>query len=143
MSDETIEVFFPGGKQVAAKVGDFIIHTDQSEKYGGTGSAPEPFDLFLASIAACAGIFALNFCHMRNIDTAQLRVRMECEKDPVKKMYSRFRLRLSLPPEFPEKYRGGITKAVELCTVKRHIFDAPEFEVVIDNPISAPAPAAP
>jgi uncharacterized OsmC-like protein len=133
MADETIEVFFPGGKQVAAKVGDFLIHTDQSEKYGGGGSAPEPFDLFLASIAACAGIFALNFCQMRNIDTTQLRVLMECEKDPVKKMYSRFRLRLSLPPEFPEKYRGGITKAVELCTVKRHIFDAPEFEVVIDN----------
>ena len=133
MADETVEVFFPGGKQVAAKVGDFLIHTDQSEKYGGGGSAPEPFDLFLASIAACAGIFALNFCQKRDIDSSLLKVRMECDKDPIKKMYSRFRLCLTLPPEFPEKYRGGITRAVELCTVKRHIFDAPEFEVVVDD----------
>jgi len=133
MADETVEVFFPGGKQVAAKVGDFLIQTDQSEKYGGGGAAPEPFDLFLASIAACAGIFALNFCQKRDIDSSQLRVRMECDKDPVKKMYSRFRICLTLPPDFPEKYRASITKAVELCTVKRHIFDTPEFEVAIDN----------
>jgi ribosomal protein S12 methylthiotransferase accessory factor len=133
MADETIEVFFPGGKQVAAQVGDFLIHTDQSVKYGGGGSAPEPFDLFLASIAACAGIFALGFCQKRDIDTGQLKVRMECDRDPVKKMYSHFRLCLTLPPEFPEKYRSGIIKAVELCTVKRHIFDPPEFQVVVDN----------
>jgi len=133
MADETIEVSFPGGKQVAAKVGDFLIETDQSVKYGGGATAPEPFDLFLASIAACAGIFALGFCQKRDIDTDGLKVRMECDKDPVKKMYSRFRLCLTLPPEFPEKYRNGIIKAVDLCAVKRHIFDPPEFEVAVDD----------
>ena len=133
MSKETIDVHFPGGKQVAAKVGDFLIHTDQSEKYGGSASAPEPFDLFLASIATCAGIFALNFCQMRKIDSSRLNLRMECERDPVKKMFSLFRLHITLPPDFPEKYRNGIIRAVELCAVKRHIHDAPDFEIVIDD----------
>ncbi len=96
MSKEKIEVHFSGGKQVAAKVGDFLIHTDQSEKYGGNGSAPEPFDLFLASIATCAGIYALNFCQMRNIDSTHLSLSMECERDPAKKMFSLFRLHITL-----------------------------------------------
>lgn len=133
MLTKQIEVHFPGDKQVAAKVGDFLIHTDQSEKYGGAASAPEPFDLFLASIATCAGIFALNFCHIRNIDSTHLRLSMECERDPVKKMYTLFRLHITLPPGFPEKYRAGIVRAVELCAVKRHIHDAPDFETVIDD----------
>jgi ribosomal protein S12 methylthiotransferase accessory factor len=133
MSTQTIEIVFPGAKQVDARIGNFVIHTDQAEEAGGSASAPEPFDLFLASIATCAGIFALNFCQARNIDTQGLGLRMECERDPVRKLFSCMRLRLALPAGFPEKYRGGIVKAIELCTVKRHILDSPKFQVVFDD----------
>lgn len=133
MAHATVNVRFPGGKRVDARIGDFEIQTDQSEKAGGEASAPEPFDLFLASIASCAGIFALNFCQSRNIDAEGLGVRMECDKDEQKKLYSHMRVHLTLPTGFPEKYRGSIARAVELCTVKRTIVNAPEFEVVFDD----------
>jgi len=132
MTDVTIEVDFPGGKRVNARVGDFVIATDQSVKAGGDASAPEPFDLFLASIASCAGIYALNFCQTRDIDANGLGVRLECDRDEQTKRFSRMRLCLSLPDGFPEKYRAGIARAVDLCTVKRTILDGPEFQVVID-----------
>jgi uncharacterized OsmC-like protein len=135
MSSETVEVLFPGGKQVNARIGAFVIHTDQSQESGGSASAPEPFDLFLASIATCAGVFALNFCHARDIPPAGLGLRMECEKDPTKKMFAHIRLHLALPRGFPDKYRSGIVRAVELCTVKRHILDSPAFEVVFDDEV--------
>ena len=54
-----IEVSFPGGKRIDAKIGDFNIHTDQTLANGGGETDPEPFQLFLASIATCAGIYAL------------------------------------------------------------------------------------
>ncbi len=87
---KTVEVDFPGGKRIDAKVGNFTIHTDQSEKYGGNASAPEPFDLFLASIATCAGIFAWNFCQSRNLSTEGIGLSMACERDEKKKLFQQF-----------------------------------------------------
>ncbi len=131
MSDLPIEVHFPGGKCVDAKIGDFHIQTDQSVKAGGQASAPEPFDLFLASIATCAGIFALNFCHSRNLPTEGMSLNMHLERDTKKRLIGKMRLDLTLPDGFPEKYRDSIVKAMGLCTVKRHMMDAPEFEIGI------------
>ena len=135
MNMETVDIGFPGGKRIDAKIGDFTIQTDQSVKAGGEASAPEPFDLFLASIASCAGIFALGFCQSRNLSTEGLSLRMECEKDPAKKLFAQMRFHLTLPEGFPDKHRGSIERAIGMCTVKRHITDAelPAFEVVFEN----------
>jgi ribosomal protein S12 methylthiotransferase accessory factor len=130
---ETVNISFPGGKRIDAQIGEFTIHTDQSEKSGGSASAPEPFDLFLASIATCAGIFAWNFCQARDIPTAGIDLRMDCARDEKKKLFTEMRLHLTLPEDFPEKYRSGIVRAMELCAVKRHIREAPQFIIEIED----------
>ncbi len=130
---ETVEVGFPGGKCIDAKIGGFTIRTDQSEKYGGSASAPEPFALFLASIATCAGIYAWNFCQSRDLSTVGIALRMDCVSDKKKKMFTQIKLYLTLPVGFPAKYQSGILRAMELCAVKRHILDAPEFSMEIDE----------
>jgi putative redox protein len=128
-----IEVTFPGGKRIDARVGDFIIQSDQPAKYGGSSSAPAPFDLFLASIATCAGIFAWNFCEMRQLSTEGLALSMECVDDTQKKMIGEIRFHLALPEGFPEKYRQGIIRAMEQCAVKRHMQQSPQFSVLISD----------
>jgi len=125
----TVQVSFPGGKRIDAKIGDFVIQTDQSQKYGGGASAPEPFDLFLASIATCAGIYAWNFCQARNLSTEGIALNMECIRDESKKLFTEMKLHLTLPDGFPQKYRSGIVRAMELCAVKRHIHEAPKFTI--------------
>jgi len=127
MPTETIEVEFPGGKRVDARVGSFLIETDQSVKGGGEASAPEPFGLFLASIASCAGIYALGFCQSRKLSTEGLGLKMLCDRDDAKKMIGRIRFQLDLPQGFPDRYRDGIVRAMELCAVKKHMMDTPEF----------------
>lgn len=128
---ETIEISFPGGKRIDARVGDFSIQTDQPVKFGGSGTAPAPFELFLASLATCAGIYASSFCEMRNLTTEGLALRMECLEDAQRKMIGEIRFCLTLPRGFPEKYRGGIVRAMEQCAVKRHMQEAPSFSVEI------------
>jgi ribosomal protein S12 methylthiotransferase accessory factor len=127
----TIAVEFTGGKRINARVGDFLIETDQPTKYGGEAAVPAPFELFLASLATCAGIYAWNFCEMRKIPADGLALDMVCIDDPQKKMIGEIRFRLTLPAEFPEKYRQGIIRAMEQCAVKRHIQLAPDFSVEI------------
>ena len=128
---QPIEVSFPGGKRIDATIGDFTIHTDQAVKAGGNASAPEPFDLFLASIATCAGIFAWNFCEARKLSTDGIGLSMVCERDEKKKLFSELKLQLRLPDGFPEKYRDGIVRAMGLCAVKRHLQEAPAFTIDI------------
>ena len=129
MTTEIIDVQFPGGKRVDTRVGEFLIQTDQSQKHGGDASAPEPFALFLASIASCAGIFALGFCQKRELSTDGLDLRMVCERDEKGIMITKMTLQLTLPEGFPDKYQEGIVRAMQLCTVKKHIMDAPEFVI--------------
>ena len=123
-----ITVTLTGGKKVQAKVKEFRIETDQPKESGGNGSAPTPFDLFLGSVAACSGYYVLGFCQSRNIPTDGIRVVMRTEHDPEKKMIGKISIEIVLPPEFPEKYRGPVVRAADLCSVKKHMLDPPDFE---------------
>lgn len=128
---QTINVSFPGGKRVDAEIRGEVIHTDQSVRNGGEGAAPEPFTLFLSSIATCAGIYALEFCKTRELSTEGLALKLHLHKDDEKKMYTKMTIELVLPEGFPEKYHKAIVRSVNLCSVKKHIMNAPEFETVV------------
>ena len=125
----TVKLRFPGNKKVDVVIGDTVIPTDQSLKNGGDASAPEPFHLFLASIAACAGIYALEFCRSRSLSTDGMDMRMKCERGPERKRYTKMTIDLKLPQNFPEKFIPAITRSIDLCAVKKHIVNAPEFVI--------------
>lgn len=128
---ERLDVLFPGGKRVDIQVGEFRIATDQSVKAGGAASAPEPFVLFLASMAGCAGIYALNFCQSREISSADLGLTMLWESDEQQPLQAKVRFQLQLPAGFPDKYRASLVRAIELCAVKKSIQNPPEFIIEI------------
>jgi len=128
-----IEVSFPGGLLVDARVGDYVVRTDQPVEGGGSASAPAPFDLFLASLATCAGIYALGYCRARGLSTEGLKLVQHVEPDPVTKLPTRIELRLSLPVGFPEHHRVAIQRAVAGCKVKKTIMASPTFEVTLEN----------
>ena len=123
-------VTFPGNLRVDAHYKGFTIHTDQPAKDGGEGSAPTPFDLFLASLATCAGVYLLNFLRKRDIPTEGAGITMSPQRNPDTGMVSHITLTLNLPPEFPDKYREAVVNAVNLCSVKKHLLSPPEIEVV-------------
>ncbi len=126
-----IVVTFPGGKRVDAQVGAFTIATDQPAAAGGADSAPAPFDLFLASIATCAGIYALGFCQARGLSTEGLRVEQEVIDDPATHLPAQVRLHVTPPVGFPERYRDALIRAVDGCKVKKTIARQPLFTVAL------------
>ncbi|MBU2602980.1 MAG: OsmC family protein [Actinobacteria bacterium] len=124
-----MKVYFPGNKRVFADYKGFTIETDQPEHGGGDDTAPAPFDLFIASIGTCAGIFMLGFMQQRDISTEGAGITLRTERDPEAGLIGRIVLDLHLPSDFPEKYKAAVVNAVELCTVKRHMHQPPEFVV--------------
>ena len=130
--ETSMRVSFSGGKRADAEYKGFTIKTDQPVYQGGDGSAPAPFDLFLASIATCAAVYVLSFLQSRNIPTDQAGVRMVTARNPETKMIDVITLHLELPAGFPEKYREAVLKAVDICAVKKHIQNPPRFETRIE-----------
>ena len=131
-----MQIEFPGGSKVDALHDGFRIRTDQPDMHG-RGAAPSPFDLFLASIGTCAGFYVLRFFQQRQLDTAGLALSVTPRRDPERKLVSSIRIEITLPPEFPEKYREAVLRAVDQCSVKRHLAEPPAFEVVTAAPFEA------
>ena len=124
-----MEIVFPGGQKVDAFYKGFRIETDQAKRHGGEASAPAPFDLFLASLGTCAGIYVLNFCRERSIPTEEVRLVLRTERNRETRMIQRINVEIRLPSAFPSKYREAVVKAAELCTVTKHLFNPPEMVV--------------
>jgi ribosomal protein S12 methylthiotransferase accessory factor len=126
-----ITLSFPGGKKVFAQVGDFVVETDQSRESGGDGSAPEPFRLFLASIATCSGIYVLDFCTNRGISMEGIRLIQKHEYNREKKRLDKVTQEIHVPKDFPQKYHEALIRASKLCAVKKTMLDPPEMPVEI------------
>lgn len=137
----TMTVTFPGGKRVDASDGGFTVHTDQPKHAGGDGSAPTPFDLFLASIATCAGFYVKGYCDTRGLATEGLELRMHVERDPETRIVAWLTLEIRLPRGFPERHRDGLRRAADLCSVKKHLQHPPAFKIrvvaALDSPVVA------
>jgi putative redox protein len=120
-----ILVDFPGGSRVDAHFQGFHVPTDQPPLAG----APTPFDLFLTSIATCAGIYVLGFCQQRGLSTDGIQIVQRTHSNAQNGMVDEIDIDILVPPTFPEKYYDSLVRAAELCKVKKHMERPPKFRV--------------
>lgn len=113
----------PGGDRVDASFRGLTLSTDQN------GSAPTPFELFLASIGTCAGIYVARFCEQRGIPSDGVRIDQRIEFNPLTHQADRIDLEIRLPRDFPEQHREAVVRSAELCAVKRHLERPPTITV--------------
>ena len=125
-----MEITFDGGKVVTAHSHGHIIKTDQSVHSGGQNSAPSPFELFLASIGTCAGIYVKSFCDNRKIPTDNIKIIQNAEYDEETGLPVNIKLDIKLPSDFPDKYKAALISVAELCKVKKTMANPPVFEVI-------------
>ncbi len=125
----SIKIVFSGNKKVDAILpSGFTVRTDQPVKEGGDGTAPTPFELFLASIGTCAGIYIVGFCESRNLPYQDIEIYQDLVYDPVSRRIVKVKLEIRVPKDFPEKYYDALVKAANICAVKKALVNPPEFE---------------
>ena len=128
-----MEIGFSGKLRVDAAFRDFVVKTDQPEKHGGDNSAPSPFELFLASLATCAGFYVKAFCMERGISTDGMRIIQEVEPGSQRGLLNKVKLEILVPQDFPEQYKSALINAANICTVKKVIQNPPEFEITVET----------
>ena len=124
-----MEITFDGGKVVTAHSHGHIIRTDQPVDSGGGNTAPAPFELFLASIGTCAGIYVKSFCDNRQIPAENIKIIQTTEYDKETGLPVSLKLDIKLPVDFPEKYKASLLHVAGLCKVKKSIANPPAFEI--------------
>lgn len=127
-----ITVTFAGGAQICAQAGIFSIPTDQPIEDGGTNTAPSPYDLFLSSIATCAGFYVARFCQQRELPTEGMTMTLNIERNEELRQLEKVKIAIQLPEGFPEKYKKAVLRAADMCSVKKAILNPPEFEMVTE-----------
>jgi putative redox protein len=130
-----MKINFNGNKQVNASYKGFTIKTDQPTSEGGDGMAPEPYDLFLASMGTCAGVYVIYFCESRDIPTENINMTLGIQRNEKTHLVEQINMDLHLPSDFPDKYRKAVVRAAEMCTVKRTLVNPPLVQVkaVVDG----------
>ena len=124
-----IKVNFLNKLRLEAKFDDFTVIADQPIRYKGDGSAPGPFDYFLASSALCAAYFVKLYCDTRNISTENIRLSQNNIVDPGNRYQQIFKIQVELPEEISANDRQGILRSIERCTVKKVVQAGPEFVI--------------
>jgi putative redox protein len=128
-----VDVKFEGGKKINAIAKGFTVKTDQDINSGGEGTAPDPFTVFLTSLAACAGFYAKTFCDQRELPTEEVQVKMETKYDPELKLHNNILISIHVPKDFPEKYENALIHAVSLCPVKRHLTEQVNVQIIVSR----------
>jgi len=129
-----IKVNFLDNLRLEAKFDDFTVIADQPIRYKGDGSAPGPFDYFLASSALCAAYFVKLYCQTRDIPTENIRLSQNNIVDPENRYAQIFKIQVELPADISEKDRLGILRSIDRCTVKKVVQQGPEFIIEeVDN----------
>lgn len=129
-----IKVNFLDKLRLEARFDDFTVVADQPIRYKGDGSAPGPFDYFLASSALCAAYFVKLYCNTRNISTENIRLSQNNIVDPENRYQQVFRIQVELPADIPDVDRRGILRSIERCTVKKVVQAGPDFVIEeVDN----------
>ncbi len=136
-----IKVDFLDNLRLEAKFDDFSIIADQPIRYKGDGSAPSPFDYFLASSALCAAYFAKVYCNSRDIPTDGIRLSQNNIVDPEDRYNQIFQIQVELPESISDRDRQGILRSIDRCTVKKVIQTQPEFKVETVENLDADAQA--
>ena len=136
-----IKVNYLDNLRQEAKFDDFTVIADQPIRYKGDGSAPGPFDYFLASSALCAAYFVKVYCAARDIPTDNIRLSQNNIVDPENRYKQIFKIQVELPADISEKDRQGILRSIDRCTVKKVIQTGPEFVIEEVESIDADAQA--
>ncbi|ABM01772.1 OsmC domain/YcaO domain-containing protein [Shewanella amazonensis] len=124
-----IKVNFLDNLRLEAKFDDFTVVADQPIRYKGDGSAPSPFDYFLASSALCAAYFVKVYCVSRDIPTEGIRLSQNNIVDPENRYNQQFKIQVELPESISDKDREGILRSIDRCTVKKVVQTGPEFVI--------------
>jgi putative redox protein len=122
---------FLGDTRFEVKARGHRVVCDQPLNNGGSDTGMTPPEFLLASLATCAAYYAAQYLKVRQLPTAELRVRVSAEKAHQPARLGSFRIEVTAPG-LDERHQAGILRAAKACLIHNTLLCQPSIEVVVN-----------
>ena len=119
-------------KKLEMEIRGHKVMTDQTINGGGDDTAPTPTEFMIASLAACIGVYAVNYAESRNVPLDSLTVDVETERAKNPTRISRFDLTVTIPPSFPQDHHKKLLRVMHYCMVHNTMQNPPEVNIDLE-----------
>ncbi len=89
-----------------------------------------PFLIFLATAGMCSAVYVQAFMQQRGMSLDEVKVIQRMDYNQMTNMVGKIDILVDLPESFPAKYNNAIKNVIAQCPVKRHLAEAPSFNVI-------------
>ena len=110
---------------------------DQPLDNGGADAGMTPPEFLLASLATCAGFYAVQYLRTRKLDAAGVTVRVTAEKALGPARLASFRIEINVPDLTDERHKEGVLRAAKACLIHNTLMAPPQIELVVNAPAAA------
>ena len=128
-----VDVRHLGGVRFEADARGHRIISDQPIGNGGQDTGMTPPEFLLASLATCAGYYAVEYLKIRSLSTDGLHVRVEAEKARNPARLASFQIEVTVPA-LTEAQREGVLSAVKKCLIHNTLLGLPDIVIGVNTP---------
>ena len=115
-----LEAKYVDAKKVEVRVNNYIVHTDMPREVGGDNSAPNPFEMFMASFLACQAVFAMSYVEKNGMKKEDFSFRAEPVYDD-KGLITKMTTIVKIPSAFPADKEATFINVLKTCKVGKHL----------------------
>ena len=126
---EPINISWVKGLELAVEVRKHRILVDQPLEEGGQDQGMTPVEMFVGSLGACIGYFAVHFCRRHKIPTAGLKVVMEWGYAEQPHRVGTMTAHVELPAKLVPVIRDRLHKVLEGCTIHESLTHPPKITI--------------
>jgi len=112
------------------------VVSDQPPVNGGADAGMTPPELLLASLATCAGYYAVEYLKARSIPSTGLEITVSAEKATQPARLGSFRIEVTMPC-LDDRHEEGILRAVHKCLIHNTLVVPPSIDIAFRKPVAA------
>ena len=126
-----LKVSYLGDVQFEAEARGHKVVCDQPLENGGADEGMTPPEFLLASLATCAGFYAVQYLKVRKLASEGLKVTVTAEKEKNPARLDQFVLTIETPSGLSEKDVDGVRHSAEKCLVKNTMLMPPSISLEV------------
>lgn len=131
LQKESMRISWVSGVRQTATIRGHQLIIDQPKEDGGDDQGVTPVELFVASLGACIGYFAVRFCQRHQLSASGLAVQMVWDYDEEPHRVGALTAQVSLPIGFPSALKERLQKVVEGCTIHHSLTHPPKVDIAL------------
>jgi putative redox protein len=131
-----VSAVYLGGTKFEIDARGHRVICDQPVDNGGADGGMSPPELLLASLATCAGYYAVQYLEARGLPTDGLHVKVTAQKAVQPARLASFRIEVTVA-KMDERHEAGLFRAVKACLIHNTLVGAPSIEIILHTPAVA------